>query len=163
PTETQIKTHPLATTTKNTNHTIGALQVALKSIDQMQPLAQDLANLATPKNTQANTLKEQIQKIYDQALYQGENVFTKSYKDLGLALQSIKPDRLLVGDPSTSKVFVKTLEEQRAALIGALKKMTPPNSKEDFSTLEPDKLKGLGKAHNLQALKVQKVQDLLHA
>ncbi|CCF81977.1 hypothetical protein HBZS_124280 [Helicobacter bizzozeronii CCUG 35545] len=62
PTETEIKTHPLATTTKNTNHTIGALQVALKSIDQMQPLAQDLANLALPKNAQGNTLKEQIQK-----------------------------------------------------------------------------------------------------
>ncbi|WP_041602847.1 hypothetical protein [Helicobacter bizzozeronii] len=162
PTETQIKTHPLATTTKNTNHTIGALQVALKSIDQMQPLAQDLANLTPPKNAQGNTLKEQIQKIYDQALYQGENVFTKSYKDLGLALQSIKPDRLL-GDPNTSKAFVKTLEEQKIALSEALKKMTPTDSKEDFSTLDPDKLKGLDKAHNPQALKAQKVQDLLHA
>ncbi|WP_158650187.1 hypothetical protein, partial [Helicobacter bizzozeronii] len=163
PTETEIKTHPLATTTKNTNHTIGALQVALKSIDQMQPLAQDLANLTPPKNTQANTLKEQIQKIYNQALYQGENVFIKSYKDLGLALQSIKPDNLQVGDPNTSKAFVKTLEEQKIALSEALKKMTPTDSKEDFSTLDPNKLKGLDKAHNPQALKAQKVQDLLHA
>ncbi len=128
----------------------------------MQPLAQDLANLAPPKNTQANTLKEQIQKIYNQALYQGENVFTKSYADTNLQLKSIKPDRLL-GDRNTSKAFVKTLEEQKIALSEALKKMTPPNSKEDFSTLDPDKLKGLDKAHNPQALKAQKVQDLLHA
>ncbi|CCF81975.1 hypothetical protein HBZS_124260 [Helicobacter bizzozeronii CCUG 35545] len=41
--------------------------------------------------------------------------------------------------------------------------MTPPNPKEDFSTLDPDKLKGLDKAHNPQALKAHKVQDLLHA
>ncbi|TSA86954.1 hypothetical protein [Helicobacter mehlei] len=161
-TEVEIKTNQLATATKNTNHTIGALQVALKSIDQMQPLAQDLANLATPKNTQGNTLKEQIQKIYDQALYQGENVFTKSYENPNLQFKSIKPDRLLVGDPSTSKAFVKTLEEQKIALSDALKKMTPPNPKEDFSTLDPDQLKGLDKAHNPQALKAQKVQDLLH-
>ncbi|CCF81976.1 hypothetical protein HBZS_124270 [Helicobacter bizzozeronii CCUG 35545] len=43
-----------------------------------------------------------------------------------MALQSIKPDNLQVGDPNTSKAFVKTLEEQKIALSEALKKNDPP-------------------------------------
>lgn len=170
--ETSLETSPLAISAKNTNHTIGALQIALTNLDKMQPQAQSLLDLSnqiqnhanTQEALQANTLKSRIQKIYDQSLYQGVNVFERSYADTSLNLKSIKPSALTINDPSTSKAFLKALEEQKMAITEALKKQVRPSTTDkDFSTLQPDKLKGLKNAHNTDAIKAQKVQALLHA
>lgn len=124
------ETKDLGAVVQNANTMIGALDVMIQSIHSLQTqnkiykkLALKLQNLQD--NTQeakdlankAGAIKDKMQETFDSALFNDENVFTKSYAEIPeshLNAKKLSPNKLDVKQLENLSLYAKDLSEQRS-------------------------------------------------
>ncbi|WP_317372411.1 hypothetical protein [Helicobacter canis] len=120
----------LGAVVKNANTTIGALDVMIRSIHSLQTqnktyqkLALKLQNLqdntqeAKDLTSKADAVKDKMQATFDSALFNDENVFTKSYAEIPeshLNAKKLSPNKLDIKQPENLSLYAKDLSEQRS-------------------------------------------------
>lgn len=120
----------LGAVVKNANTTIGALDVMIRSIHSLQTqnktyqkLALKLQNLqdntqeAKDLTSKADAVKDKMQETFDSALFNDENVFTKSYAEIPeshLNAKKLSPNKLDIKQPENLSLYAKDLSEQRS-------------------------------------------------
>lgn len=120
----------LGVAVKNANTMIGALDVMIRSIHSLQTqnktyqkLALKLQNLqdntqeAKDLTSKADAVKDKMQETFDSALFNDENVFTKSYAEIPenhLNAKKLSPNKLDIKQPENLSLYAKDLSEQRS-------------------------------------------------
>lgn len=120
----------LGAVVKNANTTIGALDVMIRSIHTLQTQNKTYQKLALKlqhlqDNTQeakdltskADAVKDKMQETFDSALFNDENVFTKSYAEIPeshLNAKKLSPNKLDIKQPENLSLYAKDLSEQRS-------------------------------------------------
>lgn len=120
----------LGAVVRNANATIGALDVMIRSIHSLQTqnktyqkLALKLQNLqdntqeAKDLASKAGAVKDKMQETFDSALFNDENVFTKSYAEIPenhLNAKKLSPNKLDIKQPENLSLYAKDLSEQRS-------------------------------------------------
>lgn len=120
----------LGAVVRNANTMIGALDVMIRSIHSLQTQNKAYQKLALKlQNFQDNTqeakdlaskagaVKDKMQETFDSALFNDENVFTKSYAEIPeshLNAKKLSPNKLDIKQPENLSLYAKDLSEQRS-------------------------------------------------
>lgn len=184
----KIDENELSKTTKDINNTIGALQVAIKSINEMTQKTEELIKNSkeihskdTKKSegalSDSRNLKEEIDKIFSTSTFSGENVFEKKYAQIEPKIKfqanSINPNKIEIKNTKNLEDFIKDLNLQKKYAKEGIETLSNkvggvpvnPNGKVDEKYENLDKL-ALNKeefknSHNTEGITLERLTKLL--
>ncbi|PAF51027.1 hypothetical protein [Helicobacter sp. 13S00477-4] len=177
----KINQSEISKTVKDINNAIGALQIAVKKIDEINHDAKDLVKISKKPQEEKNIkkadeLKEKIYKILQDSNFNGENVFSKNYQRLSTDIhfdpKSIKVSIVNIQDPNTPQNFIKNLDEQKkyakeaidilhnklSTTMDELKKTDSSYNTLDKSALNQSQFKN---AHKPEGITLERITKLL--
>ncbi|PAF43300.1 hypothetical protein [Helicobacter sp. 11S03491-1] len=175
----EINDNQLSQSTKNINNAIGSLQIIIKSIDEMTHQSKALLKIAqgsSKEDPEAKNLKEEIVKTFNNATFDGENVFAKNYRsltsDIKLDAHSIRPSEIKIEDSKNISAFIKNLDTQKKYAKEAINLLNEKLEKDleklektdkNYDVLDKSALKEkqFKDSHQTQGITLEKLTKLL--
>lgn len=178
----------LSKTTKDINNTIGALQIAIKSINEITQRTEELLKNSKEIHTKdskkseealadSKDLKEEIDKIFNTSTFNGENVFEKKYTQIEPKIKfqanSINPDKIEIKNTKNITDFIKDLNLQKKYAKEGIETLSNkvggvavnPNGKVDekYETLQKSALnkEEFKNSHNTEGITLERLTKLL--
>lgn len=184
----KIDENELSKATKDINNTIGALQIAIKSINQIAQRTEELLKNSKEIHTKDNkkseqaladseNLKEEIDKIFNTSTFNGENVFEKKYTqiepEIKFQANSINPDKIEIKNTKNLADFIKDLNLQKKYAKEGIEMLSDkvggvavnPNGKVDekYETLQKSALnkEEFKNSHKTEGITLERLTKLL--
>lgn len=184
----KIDESELSKTTKDINNTIGALQIAIKSINEITQRTEELLKNSKEIHTKdskkseealadSKDLKEEIDKIFNTSTFNGENVFEKKYTQVEPKIKfqanSINPDKIEIKNTKNITDFIKDLNLQKKYAKEGIETLSNkvggvavnPNGKVDekYETLQKSALnkEEFKNSHNTEGITLERLTKLL--
>lgn len=184
----KIDENERAKATKDINNTIGALQVAIKSIKEITQKTEELIKNSKEIHgkddkksedalADSENLKEEIDKIFDGASFNGENVFEKKYTQIDPKIKfqanSINPDKIEIKNTKNLTDFIKDLNLQKKYAKEGIETLSNkvggvavnPNGEVDkkYETLDKSALnkEEFKNSHNTEGITLERLTKLL--
>lgn len=184
----KIDENELSKATKDINNTIGALQVAIKSINNITQKTEELLKNSEEIHTKdtkksedaladSKNLKEEIDKIFSTSTFNGENVFEKKYTQIEPKIKfqanSINPDKIEIKNTQNLQDFIKDLNLQKKYAKEGIETLSNkvggvpvnPNGKVDerYENLDKTALnkEEFKNSHNTEGITLERLTKLL--
>lgn len=181
----KINQNTLSENIKDINNNIGSLQIAINHMDMMNSDAKELSVVSKKlqnkqdinQNSQkASNIKTNLVKDYEEATFNGENVFSKNYSKIipesKFSPNLIRPSKVSQDDSMNVEKFLKVLNEQKQyaketiqLLNNKLQNQTNELKKTDVSYNQIDKTalnqEEFKNAHNTKGITLERLSKLL--